>query len=114
MEGPDNHIRILLEINEHVLIFLDSLKLPIRAGKHEVKIELSVGCELDFEVFADTMQLNDKNLDSEFLQVLEGLDLVRFLLHSDDEVVLLVVHQLAAFVEERVLKIALLVVDSVG
>ena len=67
MEGPHNHIRILLEINEHVLIFFDSLELPIRAGKHEVKVELSVGCELDFEVFADTMKLNHKDLDSEFL-----------------------------------------------
>ena len=59
LEGFDNYIRILLEVNEHGLIFFDTLELPVCTGKNEVKVKLSVTGQLDFDTFANTMKLND-------------------------------------------------------
>ena len=58
-------IRIFLKINEHILMFLDSFKLPIRTIKNEVKIQLSVGSKLNFNIFTNPMQLLHEYLHSE-------------------------------------------------
>ena len=52
------------------------------------------------------MQLSDQNFNFDFLEVFKSLDLVRFLLHSDNELMLFIIHKLSTFIEERVLKIA--------
>jgi len=87
----NNHIRILLKVNKHILIFLYPLKLPIWACEQEVKIKFSIAGKLNLNVLADSMELSYDNLNSEFFHVFEGLDLVRFLLHPDYKFVFLVV-----------------------
>ena len=44
------------------------------------------------------MELSDNNFDSEFFHFFMGLDLIRFLLHFDDEFVFLVVNELSTFI----------------
>ena len=58
-------IRIFLKINEHILIFLDSFKLPVGTIKNEIKIQLSIRSKLNFYIFADTMQLLYKYFHSQ-------------------------------------------------
>lgn len=59
VKSSDYDLRILLKIDEHVLVFLDPLELPIWAVEHEVKVQLSVTGELYLDVLAHTMHFGD-------------------------------------------------------
>lgn len=103
LEAFNNNIRVLFKIYEHILVLFYAFKLPVGAAKDEVEVKFSVAGELDFEVFADAMEFTDNNFDSDAFEVFEGLNLVRFFLHSDNKVVFFIVDKFPALVEERVL-----------
>ena len=102
METLDDDFRVLFEVDKEVLIFLDSLELPVRAAEQEVEVELGIAGELDFETFTYSMKLDDHDLDSDFLKVFESLYLIRFFLHAYDKIVLFIVDNLSTISNERI------------
>lgn len=102
MESLDDDIGVVFEIDKKVLVLLDSFELPVRAGENKVEVEFGVGSKLNFDVFADAMEIHNYDLDSYFFHVFEGLDLVGFLLHADHKIMFLVVDNGAAVSNERI------------
>jgi hypothetical protein len=105
VKSLDNDIRVVFEVDEKILILLDSFKLPVGAVEQEVEIKLSIAGELNFDIFAYTMKCVDKDFDSDFFHVFEGLDLVRFLLHTDDKIVFLIVENRPSISDKRVFEL---------
>ncbi len=104
MESLDNDFRVVFEIDEKVLILLDSFELPVRTCEYKVEVEFCVRCELDFDILTDTVKINHHDFDSDCLHVFKSLNLIGFLLHADHKVVLLVVDNRTAVGNEGVLK----------
>jgi hypothetical protein len=105
VKSLDNDIGVVFEVNEKILVLLDSFELPVGAVEQEVEIKLSIAGELNFDIFTYTMKCVDKDFNSDFFHVFKGLDLVGFLLHPDDKIMFLIVENRASISDERVFEL---------
>lgn len=97
-KSPHYNLRILFEVDEHVLILFDSFELPVWAVEDEVEVQLTVTCKLDLNVLACAVQLSHYYFDIQFLSILKCLYLIGCLLHPYYEIVLLVVDKFSTLI----------------
>ena len=90
----NNKLRVFSKLNEEILVCLDALELPFVTLENEVEVNLSIASQFHLNGLRKFMVILDHQFDAQLFGFFERLHGLRFLLDTDEEVLLAAVDHL--------------------
>lgn len=98
----EDEVGVFPELDEKILVGLDSFELPVVALEDEVEVHFGVAGEFYLQSFGEAVLVLDHDLDPQQLRFLQDLGSFWFFLDANGEGVFAVVDYLAGLLEGRV------------